>query len=247
MPLPARGYPPGMPTDDTDHGPDAALLGVYPPEHVGTVLEALRRHGVPRHAVRLGADADGVLELRAEMREETDEAWIAPQAGLAYSKEAAKGGSASTVLLAVLGAVLFAPFGAIPFGGLPTVARVVLMAIVGALALGAIGAIAGPALSVRRANDPLAAERGVTVRVDADTPELEAAMASSHPIRLDRIGPDGDRLATLATEEQERRDGLADDVAATARDMKEHLREPGSDLVSPDEPRPTPRDRPRGR
>jgi len=215
---------------------DTSLVGVYSAEQVPAVVEALHREGLDPDAVAVGDRDDAVGALRAEMQQETNDAWISPQAGLAYSKESARGGAGLTVLLAAIGGVLFAPFGLIPMGDLPLWSRILLMAAIGVFAFGAIGAVAGPALSVRRPNDPMAAERGVTVRVASDAPNVTRAMVAAHPIRLDRVDATGATLSTVSTED----DGGPGGVA---RSMAEHLRDPRSDLVSPDSTAPTPRDR----
>jgi hypothetical protein len=168
------------------------------------------------------------------MQQETDDAWVSPQVGVVYSKESAKGGSMMTVGFAVLGAIVFLPFGAIDFGGIPLALRLLLAAVIGALAGGAIGAVAGPALSVRRPNDPLGAEKGVTVRVPGASPDVERAMAEARPIRLDWLADNGARLSTVTTEEQQRHGGTTEEVA-------DHLRHPESDLRSAGEPGASPR------
>lgn len=75
---------------------------------------------------------------------------MAPQVGVLYTEESAKGFAIAVPLFALLGALFALPFGLIEFGAVGQGTRMVIAAIVGAVAGGVIGAVAGPSVASRR-------------------------------------------------------------------------------------------------
>jgi hypothetical protein len=60
--------------------------------------------------------------------------------------------------------------------------------------------VLGGGFGARRSDAPLAAERGVTVAVPANT-ATEAALRKTHPVRIDLVAADGQPITTLQTED----------------------------------------------
>jgi hypothetical protein len=78
--------------------------------------------------------------------------------------------------------------------------RVLLGVVIGALFFGTVGTLLGGGLAMKSPEDQLAAERGVTLRVDAPGRNAERILLEHHPIRLDHLSGNR-RIATTATEE----------------------------------------------
>ena len=166
------------------------------------VREAERRLaevGVDRRRIRIGRDDDALTEMRAEMREELTEGWVLPEAGLAVTKEGAKGLVATTVLCAVIGAIVAAPFAFIDFG-MTFAGRLLVLVAIGILFGGTVGIIIGPALAARRPGEPDAVERGVVMFVGADTPVVRDTLRSLAPIRMDVVQRHQVPRGTVVTE-----------------------------------------------
>ncbi len=71
---------------------DRDLLVVLPSRaEAEQAAQALLRAGIPASDVRVDAEPDRIASLRAEMHEELSEAFVVPNAGVAYPKEAARG------------------------------------------------------------------------------------------------------------------------------------------------------------
>lgn len=200
-----------------EHGKrdDRSLIGVYESEEVAKqAAEAAKKAGAPDGDVRIGARDDEVLSMQAEMQEETDQGWVSPQAGFAYTKESAKGLAILMPLLSLAGAVLALPLAFVVFGGLDLWLRLVIVALVGAMAGATVGLIAGPALGSKDTSVPVAAERGAVLRVDGASPDISRRMADSEPIRLDEVSSsDGNRVTTVTTEEDRSSDGAPEQMA----------------------------------
>jgi hypothetical protein len=192
-----------------------ALVGVYADaEAAESVRRALTDAGVRESEVRIGSERDRLASLHAEMQEETEQAYIAPQAGLAFTKEATKSSLLIGPLFVLAGGIIAFPFSFIPIGGLSFWVRCFWIVLCGMTAGGAVAAIAIPALSAKSAFEPSAAQRGVVVRVDAWSPQIEEVMAEGEPIRLDRIGGEDFPLGTVTTEEDRRPGGALEETKA---------------------------------
>lgn len=162
--------------------PEYEIVAVFEDER------AARSTGVGRVA----DDRDEQTALRAEMREETDCPLTArgPRRLLAV-----------TVLAAGAGAILFGPFGFVPFGDVTLVSRLFITGGVGAAAGATLGFVLGGGLSGAE-QKALAAERGTTVAAP-DTPAALKAVVEKSPIRVDRVRvEDGQPVATVAEKEE---------------------------------------------
>jgi hypothetical protein len=148
--------------------------------------EELEAAGVPGRVIGVGEQHDQLLALRAEMREELAESWMMPDLGVALTKEAARGFVAVTIVFAVIGAAVAAPFAFIDFG-LTFWGRVILLAGTGVAFGVTVGIIVGPALASKRPGEPSAVDRGVVMHVGIDTPAIRDLLGRFDPIRIDRI------------------------------------------------------------
>ena len=170
--------------------------------------EELEAAGVPGRVIGVGEQHDQQLALRAEMREELAESWMMPQLGIALTKEAARGCLAVTIVLAVVGAVVAAPFAFIDFG-LTFWGRVILLVGTGVAFGVTVGIIVGPALASKRPGEPAAVDRGVVMHVGIDTPAIRDLLGRFDPIRIDRID---DAVLPRSTIRTEGRSSVADTV-----------------------------------
>jgi hypothetical protein len=210
------------------------FVAVYPDrEAAARVADRLEGEvGVDRRQVHLDDEADLSVSLYSEMREETGQAWKGGPSGI-VTKEQAKGSSLSTVVGALVGAVVLLPVGLVPFDAVPLGARLALAALLGAVAGSTVGFVAGGGLGARGPAVPLAAERGVTLSVDRTDDAVRRQLATADVIRIDLVGPDGATLEVVDTEEQHRDGGVV-------QQMEDKVAQPpGGDWgsVAPDEPR----------
>jgi hypothetical protein len=162
--------------------------------------ESLVEAGVARGAVSVADSTDEHPSLRAEMREELDKSWVLPQAGFVATKEGARGLAAVTVTACVIAAVIAVPVALIDFG-MNFWARLLVTELVFIAMALAIGLVIGPALGVKRPNEPMAAQRGVTLRVGLDDDRTRARLMAFDPIRLDVITVEDDPVTTVVTDE----------------------------------------------
>lgn len=110
-----------------------------------------RKTATSRRKSTAGSAPSGArARARAETQKEAQGSVVAPQAGVLYTEESAKGFLVGVPLFALLGALFALPFGLIEFGAVGQGTRMVIAAIVGAVAGGIIGAIAGPSVATRR-------------------------------------------------------------------------------------------------
>jgi hypothetical protein len=194
------------------------LLVVYPTkDHAQHAREALLRAGIPDADIRIDAEPDRVASLRAEMHEELTRAWVVPNAGVAYTKESARGLVAATLIGSAIGLVAAFVL-AIPDFGSTYLTRLVIFALVGVTFGATVGLVAGPGLGSRRPDEDMAAARGTLLRVTHDSPELRSLLGDLDPIRMDEVRDDDLPIATVATEGEDR---LAKD---TLQDLDGHLR-----------------------
>jgi len=177
------------------------LVAVYPSEEQArAAADAAVRAGAPRDGVRVGDDADAVASVKGEMRSEFEHTVPGPRTAGSL-RETAKGMVLGSVVGGVIGAVVALPFAAIPFGDLGVGARLLIVAICGAFVGSTAGWVIGGGFGSRSPEEPLAAERGVTLTAPA-TRSIEQALTATSPIRLDLVDLDGQPIATVATGEE---------------------------------------------
>ncbi len=203
--------------------PAHALLGVYPPEQVDPLVRELARVGVRESEVRVGGEGDERTALVAEMREETTESWVMPQVGVLSSKEATKATSLIGPVLAGLGALIALPFALVLPDDISLWWRLLIVAVCGGAVGGTIAVIVVPAMAVKNQDVPAAAQRGEVVRVSRWAPEVERVMVAARPLRLDRIGADGEPIGPVTTEEDHQPGGIVEELGhnfARERDVE---------------------------
>ena len=177
---------------------------------------ALLAADVPPDAIVTDDAVDATRSLEAEMRDELARPWLQESSFLARG---AKGFVIVAVLASLAGLVIGLPFAAIDFG-LTLTGRMILLGSVGLLFGATVGLIVGPALLEARPGEPLAAQRGVPVRVRRDSPELRQLLIGLHPLRVDELRADGTPIGTLAEEKVDH--GTLRTLAANAQSDDYH-------------------------
>lgn len=182
-----------MTTRDSFHDADI-LMAVYGSEDAARAAAERAVHaGATR--VRVGSRADMVASLDAEMQSEMHNSWASPQGFGVMPEEAAEGVAVGVPLAALIGALVMLPAALLPLpGALADMAvwpKLLIAAVVGAVGGATVGFILGAGLNAKGPAEPMAAEKGVTVRVDDGHPAVEKALCEIRPIRLDRLHPDG--------------------------------------------------------
>jgi hypothetical protein len=207
------------------------LLVVYPTlEAAVDAQDALQRAGVPERDVRIDREPDKVAALRAEMHAELADAWIVPNAAVAYTKKSAQG----LVLGSLVGigvGVVFGALVAIPDYASTYPVRLLVCGLVGVAFGATIGLVAGASLGAERPGELPAAARGHLLRVAQDSAELRRLLAEHGPIRMDELDHDDRPLVAVITEDS---DDLVVDVADTAADMA--ARTPSDDYTPEESP-----------
>jgi hypothetical protein len=172
---------------DTQHSREHELLVVFPNlERARQAEDDLEKAGVPREIIDVDREADRITALHAEMREELAESWVMPQAGVAMTKEGARGFVLVAAVCIVVAVVIAAPFAFIDFG-LSFWGRLILLVGIGVAFGATVGIIAGPALASKRPEEPAAADRGTVMHIADDTPDIRAILARLDPIRIDEV------------------------------------------------------------
>jgi hypothetical protein len=176
------------------------LLVVYPTaQQANQARTALLDAGVADADIHVGEEPDVVAALRAEMHQELTDAWVVPNAAVAYTKESAHGLLVASAIGALIGLVAAFPLALIDVGSSYWVRFIVFAAVGVAFGL-AIALVAGPALGANRPAEEPAGVRGTVLRVEHDSHQLRQLLADLHPIRLDEMGHDGTPIATVTTE-----------------------------------------------
>ena len=193
---------------------DRELVAVYADrataERAG---RAVQDAGVPPDHVHLDEDLDAVLSLQGEMHEELSGAWVVPNAGVAYPKEAARGLVLASMAGVALGILAAFPLALIDVGGTYWV-RWVVFAVVGGAFGATVALVVGPASSAPRPDALPAAARGSVVRIEDDTAEVRRVLVSHGPLRIDEVTPEGQPLDTVFTERPDSFTETAKDMAA---------------------------------
>lgn len=125
--------------------------------------------------------------------------FVSPQAGIVYTKEAMKTGAWMMPVFIVVGVLVALPIAFMFQSDASTGVRVLAALGIG-VAMGGTVALVLMALGQKNPDEPMAAERGVTVRVPDDTEELRRVMIAAHPIRLDVVDDEGRPIETIAEE-----------------------------------------------
>lgn len=175
------------------------LLAVYPDHETAERVLAELRAQLHEPGAHEGTDQDRRDSLNAEMGEEMRQSFTAPQAGIIYTKEAMKTGAWMMPLCVVLGIVVALPIAFMFESEVSTGGRIIAAVAIGA-AMGGTVALILMSLGQKNPDEPMAAERGVTVRVPDDTDELRRVMIAAHPIRLDVVDDEGRPIETIAEE-----------------------------------------------
>jgi hypothetical protein len=196
------------------------LLGVFRSRAAAeSVADRVRAAGIDDEQIHVGRRQDSIASLRAEMRAEVEDSWISPQAAFVVTKETAKGSAVAILVLTLVGALAGAMLGFFFAYGLALWLRLVLFGVIGATAGATVGFIAGATAAQKGSQKRLAAERGVTVRVEDTAPEVEEVLSAGEPIRLDVVAADDTPTGTTLTTEEERTDeGVVEDFERAIRE-----------------------------
>jgi hypothetical protein len=193
------------------------LLVVYPTEQQARAAgRRLEEAGVSAGSIRIGAESDRVAALRAEMREELTQAWIVPTAGVAATKESAKGTLYLGTIVTVVALAILVPLAFVDYGSTLAV-RLITHVVIALICGGLVGFILGGARNAKPPNEMSAAQRGTVLRVARDTPAIRRVLAELEPIRLDEVGADGTPLDTVVTEGDRGDVGVAQEVRSNLR------------------------------
>ena len=155
----------------------------------------------------IGSSSGAVASLQAEMQQEMDDTIAGPGNVGPFTKEMSKGVALGVTGWAVICAGLALPLALVPFGDVPFATRLAVAAALGAVTGATIGFVFGGGKGAEGPHETLAAERGVTLVIEADEDTLDrvaSTLAGRHPIRLDRFGVDGSP-DTVRTEEDDAR------------------------------------------
>jgi hypothetical protein len=207
---------------------DRQLLAVYDDSHTAArARTALLEAGVPPGQVHLDEDLDVVAGLRAEMLDEMSRAVVAPQVGIVYPRESARGIVIATSA-ALVGALLAFPLAAIDLGSSYPVRLAIWIAVLATAGL-VIGLIAGAGLGAPRPGEEPAAAWGTTLRVERDDEELRRLLGRFHPITLDELDRDGGPIERIHAQGDDFGDTAADVAANVPSDDYTPQRGPQAD------------------
>jgi hypothetical protein len=199
---------------------DRHLLGVFRSRATAeSAAKRTRAAGVDDEQIHVDRHEDTITSLRAEMRAELEDSWFSPQAAVMLTKEAAKGSIVAILVLGTIGAVIGGILALIFSFGLTLWLRLLLFGAVGATAGATVGFVIGASAAQKGAQKRLAAERGVTVRVEDTGPEVEQLLSKEEPIRLDVVAADGTPTGmTVTTEEGQTDEGVVQDLERAIRE-----------------------------
>lgn len=186
------------------------LVAVFPDRQIAerAVQDAVGA-GARREDIRIDEELDERASMRGEMRQELESAFISPQAVVALPKEAAKGTGAMVLLYGLacgLAMMVLAPFVLSDMG---LGARLAILGGIGFVAGATIGIVVGPGFSAKGPNEPIAAERGVTVSLPLTDEGLAEIFRNAGAIRVDEVTDQGEPIINLTSDgDGEDRDGL---------------------------------------
>jgi hypothetical protein len=161
--------------------------------------------GIPRERIGMDRPEDEVAAIHAEMREEVEHTVIGPGPVGPFTKEMTKGLAKAVPIGVVVGMAIALPFAFIPVSGVSFLVRLLVALGVGAAAGGTAGLVIGGGLGAKGPAEPVAADRGVTVRIPCRSRDEAKALADRlerlDPIRVDLMTAFGQPSGTVATEE----------------------------------------------
>lgn len=190
---------------------DLDLIGVYPDQDGADVVrDRALALGVTPDAIRIGDRDDYETALEAEMQDEASELTGAGPAGVVYPKETVRSMKVLGPVIVLITVVVALPFALIGIGDLPLWGRLLLVGGIAAAFGLAITVVVAPAVGLKRPDEPLAADRGVVVRVSGADDQVQAMMVDLKPIRLDRI--QGTRTFAVVTEDLSAGTGIIDEI-----------------------------------
>lgn len=168
-------------------GDMTAVIGVYhDTTEPAAVARDLVEHGIEPDEIRVGASEDHCLSIHAEMEARVSDSGGSAAPGTFATSKMTRAALFSVALGSAIGAIVGIPIGLLLFSyGNSVFTEIWFGALVGVLFGSAVGAILGGGLAMQSPEDLLVAESGITVRVEEDSPDIEAVMASHAPIRLD--------------------------------------------------------------
>lgn len=106
----------------------------------------------------------------------------------------------------LVGALLMVPVVLLLAGDLSLAGQLLLALVVGGAAGATVGWLSGGYLGGHVASQPMAAERGPTLLIDADADTIDRVVdlvAERDPIRIDQVDADGNLVETLAAEDRD--------------------------------------------
>jgi hypothetical protein len=189
------------------------------------VAARLTRMGLDQRAMRIDDQADYTAALRAEMRQELDDAVVAPQASFVATKEGARGFVFVTVIAMAVSALLALPLALIDFGSPYWVRYLVVFGILAVLAF-TFGLVFGPSLGTKDSDDVAAATRGSVLRIRDDSAWVREVVMKGDPIRVDEVTAAGDPAATLYTESQDIDEHIGAKVKDTGSQVRHQFNRP---------------------
>jgi hypothetical protein len=174
------------------------LVAVYDtPAAARAAAAELQRVGVDPYTIDVDSPADSVASVRGEMRAEVDDSFPGSSVPGVVTREMARGSVVGAVAGGAIGLALTLPFAAFEMGDLNIWARLLIVAIVGITVGLTLGWVVGGGFGAKRPEEPLAAERGVTLAVPSN-PATRTALLRTDPIRVDVVEPGGRPVTKVA-------------------------------------------------
>lgn len=201
------------------------LVAVMPDaESAARLARGLRQRGVAAESIATGERLVETEALRAEVAAETTDAVVAPQAAFIASKEAVRGTALFTLVGSIAALAIAAPIALIEVAGLDYWARYLIEAAFLVFMVFLIAYVLGGAWGWDPER-PLAAERGVVVRIDDISPQIEQFVIAEGPLRVDRVTDDGAPAGAVHTEGTHADEHIKPKVGDTVHRVQESMRD----------------------
>jgi len=185
----------------------------------------LERRGVDRNLMRIDDPADVSTSLRAEQRQELDDAVIMPHASFIATKEGTRGFVLISVVTVVVCLLVSIPLALIDFGLSYWLRFIIVFAIVLTMGL-TLALVFGPSFGTKDKDDVAAASRGSLLYVASNSPSIRELLAACNPIRVDEVTPRGDPKATVYTESDHVDNSIAEQVKDTTNQVRHQAHRP---------------------